>query len=164
MRCVKPLVGSYSPWEFPLLASLLTGFILVGIDTYPKQLVSIKLALSIYVGAVVGSFLLTLLLGIIYRPIIRWLSGSLSNDAIFNLSMMNASIFTIGSIISLIFYSYSYSHYLLFPPNIMAMILSFFFSLLIAWLVLRNIERALLIAVVLTLIFVALNYLYYVAM
>jgi hypothetical protein len=44
----------------------------------------------------------------------------------------------------------------------MAMILSFFFSLLIAWLVLRNIERALLIAVVLTLIFVALNYLYYV--
>ena len=97
------------------MASLLTGFILVGIDTYPKQLVSIKLALSIYVGAVVGSFLLTLLLGIIYRPIIRWLSGSLSNDAIFNLSMMNASIFTIGSIISLIFYSYSYSHYLLFP-------------------------------------------------
>jgi len=144
------------------LASLLTGFILVGIDTYPKQLVSIKLALSIYVGAVVGSFLLTLLLGIIYRPIIRWLSGSLSNDAIFNLSMMNASIFTIGSIISLIFYSYSYSHYLLFPPNIMAMILSFFFSLLIAWLVLCNIERALLTAVVLTLIFVALNYLYYV--
>jgi len=139
------------------LASLLTGFILVGINTYPKQLVSIKLALSIYVGAVVGSFLLTLLLGIIYRPIIRWSSGSLSNDAIFNLSMMNASIFTIGSIISLIFYSYSYSH-------IMAMILSFFFSLLIAWLVLRNIERALLTAVVLTLIFVALNYLYYVAM
>ncbi len=136
------------------MASLLTGFILVGIDTYPKQLVSIKLALSIYVGAVVGSFLLTLLLGIIYRPIIRWLSGSLSNDAIFNLSMMNASIFTIGSIISLIFYSYSYSHYLLFPP----------ISLLIAWLVLRNIERALLTAVVLTLIFVALNYLYYVAM
>ena len=149
------VVGAYAPWEFPLLASFFAGFVITGIYTvHPVALSSL-----IYIGVVAGSFLLTMLLGIVYRPIIRWFGEGLSNDSVINLSMIDASIFTIGPAMSIVFYSIYHSW---LYSNITAITISFISSLLITWFTLRNSRRALLTAVSITSIFIALNYLYYV--
>ncbi|WP_243666601.1 hypothetical protein [Vulcanisaeta sp. JCM 16159] len=152
------VLGAYAPWEFPLLTSLFVGFILVGTSVLRPVGIYIGPALLVYMGVVIGSFLLTVLLGIVYRPIIRWFSHGMSNESVLNLSMLDSSVFTVCSAMVFIFYliyhSWLYS-------NITAVALSFLFSLLVTWFVLRDVGRALLIAVLITLIFIALNYLYY---
>jgi hypothetical protein len=153
------VVGAYAPWEFPLLASFFAGFVTTGIYPVPPVDVYIKLASLIYIGVVIGLFLLTMLLGIVYRPIIRWFGEGLGDDSVIDLSMIDASIFTMGSAMSFVFYSIYHSW---LYSNITAIAISFIFSLLVTWFALRNLRRALLTAVSITLIFIALDYLYYV--
>ncbi len=71
------VIGAYAPWEFPLLASLFAGFLIVVPPTYDLPSVYLRLASLIYVGVVIGSFLLTILLGVVFRPIVRLFSGGL---------------------------------------------------------------------------------------
>jgi len=142
-----------------LLASFFAGFVTTGIYPVPPVDVYIKLASLIYIGVVIGLFLLTMLLGIVYRPIIRWFGEGLGDDSVIDLSMIDASIFTMGSAMSFVFYSIYHSW---LYSNITAIAISFIFSLLVTWFALRNLRRALLTAVSITLIFIALDYLYYV--
>ena len=50
-----------------------------------------------------------MLLGIVYRPIIRWFGEGLGDDSVIDLSMIDASIFTMGSAMSFVFYSIYHS-------------------------------------------------------
>ncbi|WP_243674776.1 hypothetical protein [Vulcanisaeta distributa] len=148
------MIGAYAPWEFPLLASLVAGFLVV-IPTYDLPSVYLKLALLIYVGVIIGSFLLTILLGVIFRPIVRLFSGGLGDELVVNLSMMGASIFTMvfaaSPALYLVYHVWLYS-------NITATLISFLLLSLVSWLALRSIGRAFMTAAVLTAIFIALNY------
>jgi len=98
-----------------------------------------------------------MLLGVVYRPVIRWFGEGLGDDSVIDLSMIDASIVIMGSVMSFVFYSI---YHLWLYSNITAMAISFIFSLLVTWFALCNLRRALLTAVSITLIFIALDYLY----
>ncbi len=51
------VIGAYAPWEFPLLASLFAGFLVVAPPAYDLSSAYLRLALLIYVG---GSYWFTL--------------------------------------------------------------------------------------------------------
>lgn len=151
------VIGAYAPWEFPLLASLFAGFLVVAPVHYLPG-AYLGLVLLVYVGVVIGSFLLTILLGVVFRPVIKLFSGDLSNESVVNLSMMGASVFTV---VFAAFHALYLVYHVWLYLNITAALVSFLILSLISWLALRSVGRAFVVAVVLTVIFIALNFLLY---
>jgi len=103
-------LAPHAPWEFPLLAALFNAtvvdfYLLLRISSF-LPLVSRFLTLILtlfYVGSFVGSLVLVYLFGLVFKPLVRYfLTGSLTEDGLTNVSLLLSSIYLAASAASLL--------------------------------------------------------------
>ncbi len=103
-------LAPHAPWEFPLLAALFNAaivdfYLLLRISSFlPLVGRFLTLILTLfYVGSFVGGLVLIYLLGLVFKPLVRYfLAGSLIEDGLTNASLLLSSIYLAASAASLL--------------------------------------------------------------
>ena len=105
-------IAPHAPWEFPLLFSLLTASVITALFVSRADLLVSNarlvtyLALLTYVGSVLGSIILSVLLGLVLKPIARlFLGRTLTERGLLNISTFTAGLYL--AVMSFAFYGIS---------------------------------------------------------
>ena len=103
-------LAPHAPWEFPLLAALFNAAIidfslLLRMSSFlPLVGRFLTLILTLfYVGSFTGGLVLVYLLGLVFKPLVRYFpAGSLTEDGLTNASLLLSSIYLAASAASLL--------------------------------------------------------------
>ncbi len=115
-------IAPHAPWEFPLVISLLAAGIFtsrfiqfIESNPYVKFIIKLHSINYVYLIAlqyliyVIGVFIISILLGLVFKPVVKiFLTGLLTEKGIINVSMLISSLYVVTTALESIFNTIPY--------------------------------------------------------